>query len=120
MIDAILQAAQSPDLTRRTGDLVQYLTAIGVVACVGMLWRFGGRLSVIETVLSHPELGVTPSILSLRKSRHADAGKIQEHETRLDNHDRDIERIDRALEKEPDGNRHFTADGAPYDRRSPK
>lgn len=95
---SLLQAAQAqPDLSRRAGDVLQVLTAAGVSACVTMLWKFGGRLTTIETVLNDPELGIKPAIVSLRKSRHHDANALQVHETRLDGHDRDLERIDTQL-----------------------
>jgi hypothetical protein len=95
----LLQAATaaSPDIGRRAADVLQVLTAGGVTACVAMLWKFGGRLTAIETTLSDPDIGVKPAITSLRKSRHNDGNTLQEHETRLDGHDRDIQRIDNHL-----------------------
>lgn len=116
---ALLQSAIAvePEIGRRAADVLQVLTAGGVTACVGMLWRFGGRLTAIETVLSDPDVGVKPAITSLRKSRHNDANQLQSHETRLDGHDKDIQRIDGVLTKEPIGDRRVMPTGEPYDRR---
>lgn len=117
----LLQAATAQgDFPRRAADVLQVLIAGGVTACITMLLRHGGRLTSIETALNHPQLGVTPSIESLRKSRHNDANALQAHETRLDGHDRDLERIDAHLVREPHGDRRVNVETRqPYDRRDP-
>jgi hypothetical protein len=100
-LSELLQAASTaqPDLNRRAADVVQYFIAIGVVALIGLVLKQGQRITAIETSLNDLELGVKPALTSLRKSRHNDANTLQAHETRLDGHDRDIERLDAVFER---------------------
>lgn len=90
---------QTSEFAISVGNILQAVTTAAVVAGARMLWGVRDELTAIKAVLNHPELGVTSNIASLRKSRHNDANKLQEHETRLDGHDRDIERIDNQLER---------------------
>lgn len=108
---------QSTDLSLSIANVLQAVTSAALIAGARILWTVRDRLTSIEAVLNHPELGVTSNIASLRKSRHNDANVLQSHETRLDGHDRDIERIDSALVREPHGDRRITESGQPYDRR---
>lgn len=100
------------------GNVLQTVTAAGLIAGARMMWLVMQELAAIKAVIADPELGIKATIVSLRKSRHTDSNKLQEHETRLDGHDKDIERIDQVLIREPHGSRHLTATGEPYDRRS--
>lgn len=108
---------QASEFSLSVANILQAVTSAALIAGARMLWGVRDRLTSIETALNHPQLGVTPSIESLRKSRHNDANTLQAHETRLDGHDRDIERIDATLIREPHGDRHVTQTGEPYDRR---
>lgn len=111
---------QSSEFSLSIANILQAVTSAALIAGAKILWGVRGELTAIKAVLDHPELGVTSNIASLRKSRHNDANIIQSHETRLDGHDRDIERIDGVLTREPHGERRVTQTGEPYDRRTPK
>jgi hypothetical protein len=96
----------APDLAQRVGDFAQYLTAIGVVAIVGLLWRnersqseMKERMKGIETVLSHPEIGVVPTMSLVRTRYHESAAIIQRHDGEIKETRRDIERIEHDVEQ---------------------
>lgn len=109
---------QVSEFSLSVATILQAVTSAALIAMVRALLSVRDRLTTLETAFNHPQMGVTPSIESLRKSRHNDANTLQAHETRLDGHDRDIERIDATLIREPHGDRHMTPTGEPYDRRS--
>lgn len=100
------------------GNVLQTVTAAGLIAGARMMWLVMQELSAIKAVIADPELGIKATVVSLRKSRHHDSNTLQSHEVRLDGHDKDIERIDAHLIREPHGDRRINAEtNQPYDRR---
>lgn len=94
----LLQAATaSAPLELR--DLVQYIANAAAIGAFVFAWRTNTRVTRIETVLSEPEQGVIPTLSGMRKGNHHINVDLTEHGVRLDNHDREIDRLDR--EKEP-------------------
>lgn len=110
---------QTSEFSLSVANILQAVMSAALIAMVRALLSVRDRLTTLETSLNDPEMGVKAATTSLRKSRHNDANTLQAHETRLDGHDKDIERIDQALIREPHGDRRMTPDGAAYDRRSP-
>lgn len=109
---------QSPEFSVSLANVLQAVTSAALIAGARLLWDVRDRITSIETSLNDPELGVKPTLTSLRKSRHNDGNTLQAHDTRLDGHDREIERIAQQLDRDPHGDRRAVT-AEPYDRRSP-
>lgn len=109
---------QASEFSLSVANILQAVTSAALIAMVRAILSVRDRLTTLETSLNDPEMGVKAATTSLRKSRHNDANTLQAHETRLDGHDKDIERIDATLIREPHGERHMSPTGEPYDRRT--
>lgn len=108
---------QTTEFSLSVANILQAVSSAALIAMVRALLTIRDRITTLETKFDDPELGVKAAVVSLRKSRHNDSNTLQEHETRLDGHDKDIERIDSVLTREPHGDRRLTPTGEPYDRR---
>jgi hypothetical protein len=102
------------ELSLSVANILQAVTSAALIAIVRALLSVRDRLTTIETKLDDPELGVKAAVISLRKSRHNDSNTLQEHEVRLDGHDRDLERLDSQLTER----RVHAHEPAPLDRRA--
>lgn len=110
---ALLQSAISTNDVRAFAVYVGDAVAIGTF---GFLWKLNARVARIETILLEKSTGIVPRLDGTSKQSYANDKAIEGHEVRLNNHDREIERLDR--DKEP--RRLQPTDVGTLDRRSSK
>lgn len=61
---------QSPEINERAADVLQYLTGIGIVTLIVLIYRLDHRVAKIEQKLFDPSDGIVAQLSLTRRFRH--------------------------------------------------
>lgn len=94
-----MQTVLAPDIAERLANVAQYVSGVGMVAVVAILWRTSERIKGIEVVLNHPRIGLVEAVSVVRERMHGANEKLQAHEGKHEMTEHRLARMDNDIDE---------------------